>query len=160
MSSKVAQAVFLGDEASMEAFGATLADFIANGALVTLSGNLGAGKTTLTRGFMHAIGHMGAVKSPTYTLVEPYEINGRSVMHFDLYRLSNPEELEFLGFRDYLDGSTTCLIEWPEKAIGFLPEPDLAISINVVKDGRQISWKSFSEKGAIIDQCLSTAFQS
>ncbi len=143
----------------MEAFGATLADFIENGALVTLSGNLGAGKTTLTRGFMHAIGHKGAVKSPTYTLVEPYEITGRRVMHFDLYRLSDPEELEFLGFRDYLDGSTTCLIEWPEKAAGYLPEPDLAISIGVVKDGRQISWKSFSEKGAIIDQCLSIAFQ-
>lgn len=144
----------------MEAFGATLADFIQSGALVTLSGNLGAGKTTLTRGFMHAVGHKGAVKSPTYTLVEPYEINGRRVMHFDLYRLSDPEELEFLGFRDYLDGLTTCLIEWPEKAAGYLPEPDLAISISVVKDGRQISWKSFSEKGAIIDQSLSIAFQS
>lgn len=144
----------------MEAFGATLADFIENGALLTLSGNLGAGKTTLTRGFMHAIGHKGAVKSPTYTLVEPYEINGRRVMHFDLYRLSDPEELEFLGFRDYLDGSTTCLIEWPEKAAGYLPEPDLVISISVVKDGRKISWKSFSEKGAIIDQGLSIAFQS
>lgn len=81
-------------------------------------------------------------------------------MHFDLYRLSDPEELEFLGFRDYLDGLTTCLIEWPEKAAGYLPEPDLAISISVVKDGRQISWKSFSEKGAIIDQSLSIAFQS
>ncbi len=144
----------------MEAFGATLADFIDSGALVTLSGNLGAGKTTLTRGFMHAVGHKGAVKSPTYTLVEPYDINGRSIMHFDLYRLSDPEELEFLGFRDYLDGSTLCLIEWPEKASGYLPEPDLAISINVVKDGRQISWQNFSEKGSQIDQRLSATFQS
>jgi tRNA threonylcarbamoyladenosine biosynthesis protein TsaE len=152
--------IFLGDEAAMEAFGATLADFIDSGALVTLSGNLGAGKTTLTRGFMHAVGHKGAVKSPTYTLVEPYDINGRSIMHFDLYRLSDPEELEFLGFRDYLDNSTLCLIEWPEKASGYLPEPDLAINIDVVKDGRQISWQSFSEKGAQIDQHLSTTFQS
>jgi tRNA threonylcarbamoyladenosine biosynthesis protein TsaE len=150
--------VFLEDEAAMEAFGATLADFMENGGLVTLSGNLGAGKTTLTRGFMHAVGHKGAVKSPTYTLVEPYNIEGRSIMHFDLYRLSDPEELEYLGFRDYLDGSTLCLIEWPEKAKDFLPEPDLAISINVVKGGRQISWQSFSEKGAIVNQHLSTSF--
>lgn len=150
--------IFLEDEASMEAFGATLADFMQNGGLVTLSGNLGAGKTTLTRGFMHAIGHKGAVKSPTYTLVEPYDINGRSIMHFDLYRLSDPEELEYLGFRDYLDGSTLCLIEWPEKAKNFLPEPDLAIDIDVVKGGRQISWQSFSEQGALVDQQLSANF--
>lgn len=150
--------IFLEDETAMEAFGATLADFMQSGGLVTLSGNLGVGKTTLTRGFMHAIGHEGAVKSPTYTLVEPYDINGRSIMHFDLYRLSDPEELEYLGFRDYLDGSTLCLIEWPEKAKDFLPEPDLAIKIDVAKDGRQISWQSFSEKGAIVDQHLSEKF--
>ncbi|MBN4053713.1 tRNA (adenosine(37)-N6)-threonylcarbamoyltransferase complex ATPase subunit type 1 TsaE [Haliea sp. AH-315-K21] len=152
--------VFLEDETAMEAFGATLADFMDTGGLVTLSGDLGAGKTTLVRGFMHAIGHKGAVKSPTYTLVEPYDINGRSVMHFDLYRLSTPEELEYLGFRDYLDGSTLCLIEWPEKAKGFLPEPDLAISIGVVKNGRQICWQSFSEKGALVDQHLSANLPS
>ncbi len=144
----------------MEAFGAKLAEVADKGALVTLSGNLGAGKTTLTRGFIHAVGHTGAVKSPTYTLVEPYDINGRNIMHFDLYRLSDPEELEYLGFRDYLDGTSLCLIEWPEKANGFLPEPDLAISINVVKGGRQISWQSFSKKGAQIDQHLTAAFQT
>ncbi|MDG2090867.1 MAG: tRNA (adenosine(37)-N6)-threonylcarbamoyltransferase complex ATPase subunit type 1 TsaE [Gammaproteobacteria bacterium] len=149
---------FLEDETAMEAFGATLADVMQSGGLVTLSGNLGAGKTTLTRGFMHAIGYEGAVKSPTYTLVEPYDINGRNIMHFDLYRLSDPEELEFLGFRDYLDGATLCLIEWPEKAKGFLPEPDLAIDIEVVKNGRQISWQSFSDKGALVDQHLSKNF--
>ncbi len=144
----------------MEAFGATLSDFIDKDILITLSGNLGAGKTTLTRGFMHAIGHKGAVKSPTYALVEPYNINGKSIMHFDLYRLSDPEELEFLGFRDYLDGSAVCLIEWPEKAIGFLPQADLAISIDVVKNGRQIHWQSFTEKGALIDQQLLASFPS
>lgn len=150
--------VFLEDEAKMEAFGATLADFMQEGGLVTLSGNLGAGKTTLTRGFMHAVGHQGAVKSPTYTLVEPYDINGRNIMHFDLYRLSDPEELEYLGFRDYLDGSTLCLIEWPEKASAYLPEPDLAISIEVDKSGRLITWQSFTDKGAEVDQHLSTFF--
>ena len=160
MASKLNNPIFLEDEASMEAFGATLAEFIQNDGLITLSGNLGAGKTTLTRGFIHAIGHEGAVKSPTYTLVEPYDINGRSIIHFDLYRLSDPEEFEFLGFRDYLDGSTLCLIEWPEKAKKFLPEPDLAISIKVVKNGRQLSWQSFSDKGALVDQRLSKNFLS
>ena len=106
---------YLSDEAATEAFGATLAQLLGNGGIVTLSGQLGAGKTTLIRGFLHALGHQGAVKSPTYTLVEPYELDGRPIMHFDLYRLGDPEELEYLGFRDYLDGSTLCLIEWPEK---------------------------------------------
>jgi len=142
----------------MEAFGAILSDFIDKDILITLSGNLGAGKTTLTRGFIHAIGHKGAVKSPTYALVEPYNINGKSIMHFDLYRLSDPEELEFLGFRDCLDGSAVCLIEWPEKATGFLPQPDLAIRIDVVKNGRQIHWQSFTEKGVLIDQQLLASF--
>ncbi len=160
MGDKANKPVFIEDASSMEAFGATLVDFIDSGLLITLSGNLGAGKTTLTRGFLHAVGHKGAVKSPTYTIVEPYDVNGKSIMHFDLYRLSDPEELEYLGFRDYLDGLTVCLIEWPEKASGFLPQPDLAISIDLAKDGRQIHWQSFSEKGAQIDQRLSETFQS
>ncbi len=154
------KAVFLENEAATEAFGASLAGLIDKGALITLSGNLGAGKTTLTRGFMHALGHKGAVKSPTYTLVEPYELDGRQIMHFDLYRLSDPEELEYLGFRDYLDGSALCLIEWPEKGKNFLPEPDLAITLDVVKGGRQISWKSFSDEGAKLQQKLSELFPS
>ena len=152
--------VFLENEAATEAIGAALALIITEGGLITLSGNLGAGKTTLTRGLMHALGHKGAVKSPTYTLVEPYEIDNRRIMHFDLYRLADPEELEYLGFRDYLDGSTLCLIEWPEKAKGFLPEPDLAISLEVVKNGRQISWLPFTDKGAVLDQKLVKLFPS
>ncbi len=154
------KAFFLENEAKMEAFGATLADFIDSGGLITLSGNLGAGKTTLTRGFMHQLGHQGAVKSPTYTLVEPYTIDGRQIMHFDLYRLSDPEELEFLGFRDYLDGSTLCLVEWPEKGKDFLPEPDLAISIDVLASGRNISWQSYSKQGELIARHLSEKFLS
>lgn len=152
------KAIFLENESKMEAFGATLADFMQEGGLISLSGNLGAGKTTLTRGFMHAVGHKGAVKSPTYTLVEPYDINGRSIMHFDLYRLSDPEELEYLGFRDYLDGPTLCLVEWPEKASDFLPEPDLAITIDVEKQGRLIHWQGFSEKGTSVAQALTAFF--
>ena len=152
--------VFLENEAVTESFGATLADIVENARLITLSGSLGAGKTTLVRGFMHALGYQGAVKSPTYTLVEPYEIKGRSIMHFDLYRLTDPEEMEYLGFRDYQDGATLCLIEWPENAKDYLPEPDLAITLKVVKDGRQISWQSFSDEGALMNQQLSKIFQS
>ena len=79
-------------------------------------------------------------------------------MHFDLYRLSDPEELEYLGFRDYLDGSALCLIEWPEKGRDFLPEPDLAITLEVLKDGRQVSWKPHTEYGEFLQRELSRLF--
>ncbi len=150
--------IYLENEAATEAFGAALATLMPNG-LVTLSGNLGAGKTTLTRGLIHSLGHTGAVKSPTYTLVEPYELDGRRVMHFDLYRMEDPEELEYIGFRDYLDASTLCLVEWPQKALNYLPEPDLAIDMQLKKKGREISWQAFSTKGEAASEELQTVFK-
>ena len=115
---------FLENESATLRLGKLLAALTPKNFIIYLFGELGAGKTTLVRGFLRALGHKGAVKSPTYTLVEPYEINGRTIYHFDLYRLLGSEELENIGIRDYATEST-CLIEWPLKGEGYLPVADL-----------------------------------
>lgn len=118
-----------------------LASKIANGLLpgsiIFLHGDLGAGKTTLVRALLLALGHTGPVKSPTYTLVESYQLNALKIEHFDLYRLSDPSELEYIGIRDYITNSAVCIFEWPRKGEGHIPTADLEITLEFTKVGRK-----------------------
>ena len=131
--------LYLADEDAMVALGTRIAQVTQGHGIVFLDGDLGAGKTTLSRGIIRGLGHVGSVKSPTFTLVEPYEIGEIRAFHFDLYRLVDPEELEYLGIRDYLEDDALCLIEWPQKGAGFLPKPDLTITISPQDSGRSLS---------------------
>jgi tRNA threonylcarbamoyladenosine biosynthesis protein TsaE len=127
-------------EQQMMRLGGKIADTFPQGGLVFLNGDLGTGKTTLVRGLLRHLGFEGTVKSPTYTLVEPYCVNGRELYHFDLYRLADPEELEYMGVRDYLSSDALCLIEWPEKAQGFLPQEDLNVTLHHADEMRKVTF--------------------
>ena len=142
--------VELKDESATVLMGNKLALVVKDGAIVYLHGDLGAGKTTFTRGVIQGLGHKGNVKSPTYTLVEPYELNLVNAYHFDLYRLGDPEELEFMGIRDYFELNSLCLIEWPEKGAGILPKADLDITLEYVDAGRIITFVANNSKGLSI----------
>jgi tRNA threonylcarbamoyladenosine biosynthesis protein TsaE len=150
----VSRHIAVADEEAMLALGARLAACRERGAVIFLHGDLGAGKTTLVRGFLRGLGFAGAVTSPTYTLVEPYSPDGENVYHFDLYRLGDPDELEYLGARDYFDGSGVTLIEWPERAEGALASPDLHVSIEYAGTGRRVELEAATERGRAMLQCL------
>jgi tRNA threonylcarbamoyladenosine biosynthesis protein TsaE len=145
----------LKDEEETVSAGRVIADLLPERALIFLNGDLGAGKTTLVRGILRAFGHTGSTKSPTYTLVEPYKIlnqaasqvslkqdsdfkQNKVVYHFDLYRLGDPEELEYIGIRDYLEEQAICLVEWPQQGMGFLPQADICIDLAYENEARRI----------------------
>lgn len=140
-----------------ERFGRRLAPLLGQSCLVFLSGDLGTGKTTLARGILQGLGHTGHVKSPTYTLIEPYELAGRTIYHLDLYRLGDPEELEDLGLRDLLAGESGLLIEWPERGAPILPPADLEIHITYSNGGRVLALTAGTRLGGMILERLGQA---
>ena len=155
----------LADEAATLALGKEIGEILSPGLIIFLQGNLGAGKTTLARGILRGQGYEGKVKSPTYNLVEHYKSSRLYLYHFDFYRFRDPEEWQDAGFRDYFDGAAVCLVEWPEKAAGLLPEADLEVAIalpngpdgrsNEQDGGRDITITATSAAG---ESCL-TALQ-
>jgi len=141
----------LADENATLALAQRLAARLKPGMVIYLRGDLGAGKTTLVRGVLNALGYAGRVKSPTYTLVEPYRAAGLDLRHFDLYRLHDAEEWEAAGFRDEFDGRNVFLIEWPEKAHGLIPQADIEIAFEILEQGRNTEIHANTETGK---QCL------
>jgi len=137
----------VNSELQQQELGGRLAELRPGGLVVHLLGELGAGKTTLARGFIQGLGYDGRVKSPTYTLVETYDFSDFSCFHFDLYRLADPEELEYMGIRDFQTAQDILLIEWPDKGKGFLPAADLVIEIYYVGQGRKVRLIAKTERG-------------
>lgn len=147
-------------EQEQELIGVALSRVAPASCLIYLTGDLGAGKTTLARGFLRGLGHTGSVKSPTYTLIEPYEIGNRRCYHLDLYRLADPDEIEFLGLRDMLQDDAIMLVEWPEQGQGALPDPDLLIRIRYLEGGRELVIDAETDSGAQLLEKLALELNS
>ncbi|HSO82134.1 tRNA (adenosine(37)-N6)-threonylcarbamoyltransferase complex ATPase subunit type 1 TsaE [Thiocapsa sp.] len=141
---------WLPDPEAQLAFGARLAALLPPRLIVYLEGDLGTGKTTLTRGVLAGLGHRGAARSPTYTLLEPYELADRRINHLDLYRLGDPQELEYLGLRDLLAEDAVWMVEWPERGLGMLPLPDLVIAIEYAANGRHLRLSARTPAGEAV----------
>jgi tRNA threonylcarbamoyladenosine biosynthesis protein TsaE len=143
--------ISLPDEAATAAFAARLARALKPGLVIWLRGDLGTGKTTMVRALLRALGHAGRVKSPTYTLMEPYQIGGLPVRHFDLYRFQDADEWEAAGFRDEFNSRNVCLIEWPEKAAERMPPADVELALTATPQGRRLALRANTEMGS---ECL------
>lgn len=144
------KAIHIRDDQAMRRFGADLASAVPQNCVIYLVGELGAGKTTLARGFLRGLGYSKSVKSPTYTLVEQYVTAQRTVYHLDLYRLADPEELEFLGLRDWLQNDAVLLIEWPQLGKGVVPLADVEVCIDYAETARQVRLQPNTELGTRI----------
>jgi tRNA threonylcarbamoyladenosine biosynthesis protein TsaE len=145
--------VYLADETATQSLGAALAETAPASGWLALHGDLGAGKTTLVRAFLRALGYAGRVVSPTYTLLESYEVarktSGRRIAHYDLYRLNDPEELEWMGAREDFGNDTLCLVEWPERGAGVLPPPDMELHLLHEGDSRRAQMQAHSVAGDV-----------
>jgi tRNA threonylcarbamoyladenosine biosynthesis protein TsaE len=141
----------LEDESATLAFGRELAQALPRGTVIYLHGELGAGKTTLVRGILQGLGYSNRVKSPTYTLVESYQVSNMTLYHFDLYRLGDPEELEYMGIRDYFAENAVLLVEWPERGHDFLPAADIDIKLAYLPRGRELTCIASTSEG---ETCL------
>ncbi|MDR1163227.1 MAG: tRNA (adenosine(37)-N6)-threonylcarbamoyltransferase complex ATPase subunit type 1 TsaE [Candidatus Accumulibacter sp.] len=152
MNDVASASFFLRNEASTLAFGRALAPFLTPGTVVWLRGNLGAGKTTVARAILRALGITGAVKSPTYTLVEVYVVSSLYLYHLDLYRFNAPEEFEDAGLGEYFRKDAVCLVEWPEKAAGYLPSADVELFLRFAGESReaQLSIRGERERECLI----------
>ena len=137
----MSEPIVTGSESELEAVGSALAKSLSFGDIIFLEGELGAGKTTVSRGILRGFGYRGIAASPTYTLLELYELTAHRVVHLDLYRITAAIDLEGIGFRDYLDGQTICLIEWPENGASFLPAPTLRIILEYAGVGRTVRFE-------------------
>lgn len=138
-------------EQDLNLFANKFASFVQVPLVIHLEGDLGAGKTTFARAFIHALGHEGRVKSPTYGLLEHYRLDSMQVLHMDLYRIGDPEELAFLGIEDLLDERTVLLVEWPERGEGFLPAADFVFSFAYAGEGRDLHWSALTEQAQAVD---------
>lgn len=164
-----AREFFLADEAATLAIGQSISAAIDHalsqpswnkrGVVLFLEGQLGAGKTTLTRGVLQARGHSAAVKSPTYTLVEPYDHLSPMVYHFDLYRLGDAEELDYIGIRDYFSAASICLVEWAERGQGYLPVADveLQLSPEIHQTSQQVGRRLVLQANTELGECITTS---
>jgi tRNA threonylcarbamoyladenosine biosynthesis protein TsaE len=146
--------IALPDEAATLALGARLASALAPGMRVYLSGDLGAGKTTLVRGLLRALGYQGRVKSPTFTLVELYKLSNLCLYHFDFYRFNDPDEWEDAGFREIFGSDAVCLVEWPERADSLLPQADLHIRLRHARAGREALIEALTQAGTRCSEML------